>query len=147
MLLDQGNLGAKSRRTGRRHQSSRPRTDDNEIISGRRGRVLPIGRVKIGNEAPVVSVRRRDQDRLGVGAHKLCGLPPVSALLIFFSNAFLATRVTNIVTPIVASSPTPYNTHSPVVRWRCPEPTLTREPRYTYITVPGIMPIQEASTY
>src|SRR5439155_16967988 len=54
MLLDQGNLGAKSRRTGRRHQSSRPRADDNEIISGRRGRVLPIGRVKIGNEAPIL---------------------------------------------------------------------------------------------
>src|SRR6266511_2635028 len=129
MLLDQGNLGAKSRRTGRRHQSSGPRADDNEIISGRRGRVPPIGRVKIGNEAPVVSVRGCDQDRLGVGAHKLCGLRRVSALLIFFCSAFLATRVTNIVTAILASRPTPYNTHSPVVRWRCPVPTLTSEPR------------------
>src|SRR6266699_7214737 len=129
MLLDQGNLGAKSRRSGRRHQSSRPRTDDNEIISGRRGGVLPIGRVKIGNEAPVVSVGRRDQDRLGVGAHKLCGLRQVSALLIFFSNAFLAMRVTNIVTAIAASRPTPYNTHSPVVRWRCLLLMLPREPR------------------
>src|ERR1044071_5928682 len=146
MLLDQGNLGAKSRRSGRRHESSRPRADDNEIISERSGRVPPIGRVKIGNEAHVVSVGWRDQDRLGVGAHKLCGLPPVSALLIFFSNAFLATRVTNIVTTIVARRPTPYNTHSPIVRWRCPAPTLTSEPRYTYITVPGIMPSQEAST-
>jgi len=36
----------------------------------------------------------------------------VSLLLIFFSNAFLALRVTNIVTAIVASRPTPYNTHS-----------------------------------
>src|SRR5207244_8980413 len=129
MLLDQGNLGAKSRRSGRRHQSSRPRADDNEIISGRRGRVLPIWRVKIGNEAPVVSVGRRDQDRLGVDAHKLWELWLVSLLLIFFSNAFLATRVTNIVTAIVASRPTPYNTHSPVVRWRWAAPTLTSEPR------------------
>src|SRR5437870_6431296 len=122
MLLDQGNRGAKSRRSGRRHQSSRPRTDDNEIISGCRGRVLPVGRVKIGNEAPVVSVGRRDQDRLSVGAHKLWDLWLVSLLLIFFSNAFLATRVTNLVTAIVASRPTPYKTHSPVVRWRCPAP-------------------------
>src|SRR5437867_9490456 len=108
MLLDQGNLGAKSRRSGRRHQPSRPRADDNEIISRRRGGVLPIGRVKIGNEAPVVSVRWRDQDRLRVGAHELCGLRKVSALLILFSNAFLATRVTNIVTVMVASRPTRY---------------------------------------
>src|SRR5213592_2940567 len=120
MLLDEGNLGAKSRCTGRRHQSSGPRADDNEIISGRRGRVLPIGRVKIGNEAPVVNVGRRDQNRLRVGAHKLCGLPPVPALPILFCNAFLATRATNIVTTIVASRPTRYNTHSPVVRWRWP---------------------------
>src|SRR2546425_4144977 len=129
MFLDQRHLRTQTGRAGSRHQSSRPRTDDNEIISGRRGGVLPIGRVKIGNEAPVVSVGRRDQDRLGVGAHKLCGLPPVSLLLIFFSNAFLATRVTNIVTAIVASRPTSYNTHSPVVSWRRPAPTLTSEPR------------------
>src|SRR5438093_904516 len=118
MLLDQGNLGAKSRRSRRRHQSSRPRADDNEIISRRRGGVLPIGRVKIGNEAPVVSVGRRDQDSLSVDAHKLWELWLVSLLLIFFCNAFLATRVTNIVAAIVASRPMPYNTHSPVVSWR-----------------------------
>src|SRR5213075_324007 len=145
MLLDQGNFGAKSRRTSRRYESSRPRTDDNEIISRRRGRVPPIGRVKIGNEAPVVSIGRGDQDGLAVVAHQLCGLPPVS-LPIFFCNAFFATRVMNIVTAIVASRPTPYKTHSPVVRRRCPALTLTSDPRYTYITVPGTIPIQDAST-
>src|SRR5437870_13857435 len=103
MLLDQGNRGAKSRRSGRRHQSSRPRTDDNEIISRCRGGVLPIGRVKIGNEAPVVSIGRRDQDRLTVAAPNIWALWLVSPLLIFFSNAFLGLRATMIVTAIVTS--------------------------------------------
>src|SRR2546425_9715676 len=100
MFLDQRHLRTQTGRAGSRHQPSRPRADDNEIISGRRGGVLPIGRVKIGNEASVVSVGRSDQDRLG--AHKLWELWLVSLLLIFFSNAFLATRVTNMVTATVA---------------------------------------------
>src|SRR6266540_263008 len=52
-----------------------------------------------------------------------------TTLTIFFANALLARRVTNTVTVTVASSPAPYKTHSPVVRWRWPAPTLTSEPR------------------
>src|SRR6266404_1256940 len=128
-LLDQRNLRSETCCAGRGYQPSRSRADDDKIVAGRRGGILPIRGMHIGQEAPVVSVRRRDEDRLGVGGHKLCGLRLASPLPIFFANALLARRVTNTVTVTVASRPTPYKTHSPAVRWRWAAPTLTSEPR------------------
>src|SRR5882724_11038218 len=124
-LLDQGNLRSETCRACRGYQPSGPRADDDKIVAGRRGGILPIGRVNIGNEARVVRIGRREHDRLRVGAHNPCGLWPVSLLLIFLASAFFASRVTNTVTAMVASRPTPYKAHSPAVRWRCPTPTLT----------------------
>ena len=63
MFLDQRHFRPKACRPGRRHQPSRPRADDDEIVAGRGRGILPIARVDIGNEARVVGVRRRDQDR------------------------------------------------------------------------------------
>src|SRR5262245_15084585 len=145
MLLDQRHLCPETGCASRRYQPSRPRADDNEIVAGRRCGVLPIRRVDKGNEAHIVRIRRPDQ-YMGVRAHTACGLSPVSLPLIFRARALRARRVTNTVTATVASRPTPYKTHSPVVRWRWPALTLTSEPRYTYITVPGVIPIQDAST-
>src|SRR5262249_48783421 len=143
MFLDQRHLRSQTGCAGSRHQPSRARADHNEIVNGRRGRVRPIRRVDIGNEALVVRIRRVDQD-LRMRAHTDCGLSPFSLPLIFLARALRARRVTNTVTATVASRPTPYKTHSLVVRCRCPALTLTSEPRYTYITVPGIIPIQDA---
>src|SRR6266481_5221715 len=128
-LLDQGNLRSETCCACRGYQPSRPRADDDKIVAGRRGGILPIRGVNIRHESRIVRVSRFDQDRSQGDAHHLFGvcsglLPPI-----FFANALLARRVTNTVTMTVASSPTPYKTHSPVVRWRWPAPTLISEPR------------------
>src|SRR6266404_6305425 len=41
-LLNERDLRAKSRRPCRSHQSSRPRADDDKIVAGGRGGILPI---------------------------------------------------------------------------------------------------------
>src|SRR2546425_10316699 len=128
-LLDQGNLRSETCCACRRYQPSRPRADDDKIVAGRRGGILPIRGVNIRHESRIVRVSRFDQDRSQVDAHHLFGVCSVLMLPIFFANALLATRVTNTVTVTVARSPTPYKAHSPVVRCRCPAPTLTSEPR------------------
>src|SRR5436190_2791871 len=129
MLLDQGHFCPETGCAGSRYQPSSSSADDDEIIARRRGRVLPIRRVDIGDEARIVRIRRVDQDRLRAGAHKVYGFWPGSLALIFFARALRAKRVTKTVTTTVASRPTPYKTHSPVVRWRCPALRLTSEPR------------------
>src|SRR3989442_15632729 len=126
-LLDQGNLRSETCCACRRYQPSRPRADDHEIVAGRRGGILPIRGVHIGQESRIVRISRFDQDRSQGDAHHCLGF--CSVLMIFFASALLARRVTNTVTVTVASSPTPYKTHWPVVRWRWPAPTLTSEPR------------------
>src|SRR5437660_9049560 len=128
VLLNERDLRPKSRRPRRTHQSGRPRPDDHEIVAGRRGGILPIRGVHIGQESRIMRVSRFDQDRSQGDAH-IISWGVCSVLMIFFANARLARRVTNTVTVTAASSPTPYKTHSPVVRWRWPAPTLTSEPR------------------
>src|SRR5437867_864914 len=115
VLLNDRNLRPKSRRPGRSHQSGRPRPDDHEIVAGRRGGILPIRGVHIGQESRIVRVSRFDQDRSQGDAHKALGTCTDSSRPIFLANALLARRVTNTVTTTAASSPTPYKTHSPVV--------------------------------
>src|SRR5260370_355735 len=129
ILLNERDLRPKSRRPGRGHQPSRPCADHDEIVAGRRGRVPPIRGMKIRDESRIVRVSRPDQDGFRGSAHHIFGVCSVSLLPIFFANAFQARRATNTVTVTVASSPTPYKTHSPVVRWRWPAPTLPSEPR------------------
>ncbi len=52
-------------------QPGRPRANDDQVVTGRRGRVMPLRRVEIGNEPRIVRVHRRDQDGLRVVAHAL----------------------------------------------------------------------------
>src|SRR5439155_6998519 len=115
-LLNERDLRPKSRRPRRSHQSSRPRADDDKIVAGRRGGILPIRGVHIGQESRIVRISRFDQDRSQGDAHKALGTCTDSSRPIFLANALLARRVTNTVTTTAASSPTPYKTHSPVVR-------------------------------
>src|SRR5438552_12686715 len=128
-LLDQGNLRSETCCACRGYQPSRPRADDHEIVAGRWCGIVPIRGVHIGQESRIVRVSRFDQNRSQRDAHHLLGFCSVLVLPIFFANALLARRVTNTVTATVASIPAPYKTHSPVVRWRWPAPTLTSEPR------------------
>ena len=129
MFFDQGDLRSESCRARGRHQPGRPRADDDEIVARRGGGILPIRGMNIGDQSRVVRVRRFDQDRIARDVHKTFAVCSVPLLPIFFANAFLARRVTNTVTMTVASRPTPYRIHSPVVRCRYPAPTLTSEPR------------------
>src|SRR5713101_1872234 len=97
-LLDQRNLRSETCCACRGYQPSRPRADDDKIVAGRRGWILPIRGVNISHESRIVRVSRFDQNGLGVGSHNPCGLWLVSLLLIFLASAFFASRVTNTVT-------------------------------------------------
>ena len=115
-LLDQGNLRSETCCACRRYQPSRPRADDDKIVARRRSGILPVRGVHIGQKSRIVRISRFDQDRSQGDAHKALGTCTDSSRPIFLANALLARRVTNTVTTTAASSPTPYKTHSPVVR-------------------------------
>src|SRR5580765_3706815 len=63
VLLNESNLGPETSRPRRSHQSGRPRPDDDKIVAGRRGWILPIRGVNIRRESRIVRVSRLDQDR------------------------------------------------------------------------------------
>src|SRR5215510_4359734 len=106
IFLDQGYLRTETGGPCRRHQPGRPGTNDDQIVAGRRDGVLPIERMATRHEARVVYVRWLDQNSLRGRIHIPSGAGPVSLPVIFFANAFLASRVTNTVTTTVASRPT-----------------------------------------
>src|SRR6266567_2781030 len=62
-LLDQGHLRSETCCAGRGYQSSRPRANDDKIVAGGWGGILPIRGVNVRHESRIVRVSRFDQDR------------------------------------------------------------------------------------
>src|SRR5262249_15560770 len=110
-------------RASRCDQSSGSSADHDQVVT-RRGRwILPIGWMDVADKAFIVGIRRREQEILKISVHNrgASGVGPLVSILL--ARAFRARRVTNTVTARVASRPTQYSTHSPIVRCRGPVPT------------------------
>ena len=129
MSFHQRDFRSQASRTGCCDQPTRAGADNDQIVTTPGGGISPMLRMDTGNEARIVRVRRRNQKSFQISAHDFRVFWSRSLGLILLASAFFANRVTKTVTVIVASRPTPYNTHSPVVRRRCPAPRFTNEPR------------------
>ena len=138
VTLHERNLCPKTRGAGGGHESGGATADHDEVVAAGRCRVYPVRRMNLRLQAAVMFVPGAEGRKIahaGVDAS------------VRRARARRAIRVTRIVTATVAAKPIPYRIHSPVVRVRSPPPAARiRVPTYTYITVPGIIPIQDAST-
>jgi len=73
-LLDQGNLRSETCCACCGYQPGRPRADDDKIVAGRRGGILPISGVHIGQESRIVRISGFDQDRSRGGTQNPFGV-------------------------------------------------------------------------
>ena len=65
LALDQRHFGAQSGRSGRRHESGSPRTDDDEIVALGRFGIRPVGRMHALDQNAIVFIERLDLREFG----------------------------------------------------------------------------------
>ena len=68
MFLDERDLGAQSRRPRCRDNPTGPSPHDHQVVAGSRHGVDPIRRMHMGNQRPVMKIRRENGNGLGAGS-------------------------------------------------------------------------------